>query len=108
MNKESNPHKLPLVAKISRLALALGCIAALSACTSLSVEKTGPNEYVASGRNAAGVFVNYTRLRAAVVAEAESFAARKNMRASELGHHERNRFIPGFPYYEYKFELVSP
>jgi len=79
-----------------------------TSCTSISVNKTGANEYSAFGRSAAGMFVNYPRLRAAVRKEADEFAARKGQRAAEIGYSERNRFIPGFPYYEYKFQLVSP
>jgi hypothetical protein len=84
------------------------CMCMLASCTSLSVDKTGANDYVASGRNAAGMFVNYPKLRAAVKAEADRFATERGMRAIESGHSERNRFIPGFPYYEYKFELQKP
>lgn len=80
----------------------------VTGCTSLNVEKSGSNEYTASGRSAAGMFVNYPKLRADVKSEADKFAAQKGKRAVEVGHSERNRFIPGFPYYEYKFELASP
>lgn len=77
----------------------------LSSCTSLKIEQKGPNQYMASGRNAAGVFVNYPALKAKVIDQANKFAAKQGKRAVNTEEFERNRWIPGFPLYEYNFRL---
>ena len=96
---------------MKRLATSLAGVAALTlvSCTSVhEIQTLGPNSYMVSGRNCGGMFVNYPAFKARVKAAADKFAARQGKCAVQTEDWERNRWIPGLPYYEYKFELVSP
>ena len=90
--------------KLSTLALSFAAVV-LCQCTSVSIEQQGPDQYLASGRNGAGMFVNYPALKAKVIARANEFAAKQGKTAVGSDDYERNRFIPGFPRYDYTFRL---
>lgn len=78
----------------------------LASCTNVhDIQTLGPNKYMVSGRNCGGMFVNYPAFKAKVKRAADKFAAQQGKRAIQTEDWERNRWIPGLPYYEYKFSL---
>ena len=86
--------------------LAVVVVTAFASCTNVhDIQTLGPNQYMATGRNCGGMFVNYPKFKAKVQAAANKFAAKQGMRAVQTDSWERNRWIPGLPYYEYKFRL---
>ena len=78
----------------------------LVGCTSVSVVQQPDGICVASGRNAAGVGVDYPALHAKVQEAAFLYAQRRNCVVKEVDRFERNRWIPGFPYSEFRFRMV--
>ena len=75
-------------------------------CSSPSVQKIGPNTYLASETSAAGMFFNMSSLKAKTISKANEFAYSKGMEAEGLNIKENKPIVAGFPSVDYQFRLV--
>ncbi len=83
------------------------CLGFLVGCANPGVIQISPDTYMLSREDHAGIFGNAGSLRAGVIAEANSFAARENKIAIPIS----SEFTPSgpgrFASFEYQFRVVS-
>lgn len=106
MPTEVRPH-----ARLRSLVLRLACAAALAVClhspANADVVELSPDTYFISRTSWAGVFVNMSKLKAAVIREANEFARRQGKIAIPISANEHPP-VPGrLPYFEYQFRVVA-
>ena len=89
-----------------RIACALAIVVGLCACQSSNVLQTGANTYMITKSSAAGAFANTSQMKAAVINEAQKYAASKGMIAEGISVKE-DRPTHGFPSVEYQFRLIN-
>lgn len=82
-------------------------ILAAAGCSNPGIVQLSPDTYMLSRASAAGAFVNYPKLKAEVIRQANEFAESKGKVAVEVSSKEHIPTIAGLPSFEYRFRLAD-
>ena len=93
------PIRMGLLLLIGALA---GCVA------NPGIVEMSPGTYMLSREDKAGIFGNASAMHAAVIEQADKFAASKGMVAVPISTHETPMYPGHFATFDYQFRLVAP
>lgn len=79
----------------------------LTGCSNPGIVQLSSDTYMLSRASAAGAFVNYPKLKAEVIRQANEFAESKGKAAVEVSSKEHIPVIAGLPSFEYRFRLAD-
>src|ERR1700694_5560599 len=82
--------------------------AGVAACANPGIVEMSPDTYLLARQDKAGVFGNAAAMKAAVISDANAYAASKHKVAIPISMHETPLWPGHFATFDYQFRLVSP